>query len=147
MEILPKQSSCSFWLQQPLQQELCCPGALFFPLKQSVFNRDLHCFTDSFSGPLRFLYLSSSSDILKLRFLQRDQLGEACAQASLRVGVNSSVPKRSNCLMGCPCQCLLWQLSHGTLACCSGNISVLLSPGDLLHPSPLRKICHSDLPH
>lgn len=32
----------------------------------------------------------------KLWFLQRDHLGEACAQANLRVGVNSSAPKRSN---------------------------------------------------
>lgn len=32
----------------------------------------------------------------KPRLPHRDQLGEACAQARLRVGVNSSVPKRSN---------------------------------------------------
>lgn len=32
----------------------------------------------------------------KPRLPHRDQLGEACAPASLQVGVNSSVPKRSN---------------------------------------------------
>lgn len=41
-------------------QELCV--SLF---KKSAFNRDLHCFQDSFSGSLRFLYISSSSDTLE----------------------------------------------------------------------------------
>lgn len=86
MEILPKQSSCSFWLQQPLQQELCGPGALFFPFKQSIFNRDLHCFTDSFSGPLRFLYLSSSSDILEAEIPSKGPAGRGMCPSQPQSG-------------------------------------------------------------
>lgn len=68
----------------------------------------------------------AAQTLWKLRFLHRDQLGEACTRANLRVGVNSSVPKRSNSIC--------WTvranaypgnfLGSGSLACYRGNISV-----------------------
>lgn len=110
--ILPEQSSCSFWLQQPLQQELWGPWALFSLLKQSASNRDLHCFKDSFSRSLRFFNLSSSSDILEAEIPTEGPAGRGMCPSQPQSGCEFlSSKKEQFCLMGCLCQCLPWQRS------------------------------------
>lgn len=123
------------------------------------------CFIFSLKMPLTWICVVSRTALLhlwdscisqaaqtfwKLWFFQRDQLGEACAHASLSVGVNSSVPKKSNSVWWAVCAKAYPGnfLGIETLACGGGNISVCFPAlGTCSRPPLLGGICHSELPH
>lgn len=73
---------------------------------------DLCCFKNSFAASLRFLYLSSSSNILEAVIPPKGPAGRGMCPRQPQCGCEFfSSKKEQFCLMGCLCQSLPWQLS------------------------------------